>query len=422
MADLLDMLIKDVEKMRQGGKYGNVKVTIEGRRKMRALVEVSRKVAYQITQKTAEEIAALAVDLMTTGINEGAIKVLAGGGGGLEKGVFAMEEGADDFEYSLSNSEVKLRTKKMKFNPKDSGRFGKFGEQFLFGAEAEKGEESKFPDLMKLAEKYGEAVKILAPEIKAYAGDAIDVGGQVTPQSTITHINDIIEKYEKEVTDVFTPKSFRREVDPVTFRSKKIIIPASRTTKMQSFEKISSEWKLEVDSFVMRAVGVVKLLQKVSTLMVLDTNDLGVVDGKRHFEFEAATIFARLDVDKVIKGLNIKTNIKRPSFNVNVKKEVAGIAESYNTSTRTFTGGGGSVEVSIKNPASKKADGSFSMGDYRDHYSLWEDKKSRDLFFTNMYQYLKDNDMFADAKRASAQEEFNMERAIKRMRKFQGKT
>jgi len=419
MADILQMLLDKLEEVKTSEKGGGWTVNEGAKTKFRDLITELKVAAVTVANNEAENIAALATNLMMDGIDEGALKILALGGGGFDKGVFVMEEGQDKFGYSLSNDDVEVHTKRMKFNPGDSGRFGKFGEQFLFGAESEAGSEAKFPDLMKLAEKYGDAIKILAPELKATSQDSIHIGKVTIAPSVTKWVQDVKETWTETIKENYVKEHYISHQDPITFRNIKEKVPATWTEREQEYSKITSEWKLEVDAFVQRAIGVIKLLQKVSTLMVLDSTDLGIKDGKRHFEFEAATIFAKLDVEKVIAGLDIDSNIKRTSFNVNVDEDVTmeGTGDG-----KKFKGAGATIHVSIVNPAKKMKDGSFNMGDYRDKYSLWADKKSRDLFFVNMYKYLKDNDMFADAKRGSAQEEFNMNRAVARMRRFQGKT
>jgi len=418
MADILQMLLDKLEEVKVGEK-GSWTVNEGAKTKLRDLVTDLKVAAIQVANNEAKNIAALATDLMMDGIDEGALKILAQGGGGFAQGTFVMEEGDDKFGYSLSNDDVTLHVKKMKFNPADSGRFGKFGEQFLFGLESEAGSEAKFPDLMKLAEKYGDAIKILAPELKAISADSIHVGKVTIDPSSTKWVRDVKETWTETIKTGYVKAHTINVQDPITFRNKKVKVDATWGTKEQEYSKITSEWKLEVDSFVQRAIAVIKLLQKVSSLMVLETNDLGIKDGKRHFEFEAATIFAKLDVEKVIAGLDVDSNTKRTSFNVTVDADATmeGTGDG-----KKFNGKGATIHVSITNPSKKMKDGSFNMGDYRDKYSLWADKKSRDLFFVNMYKYLKDNDMFADAKRGSAQEEFNMNRAVARMRRFQGKT
>jgi len=457
MADYLDQLIDDFAKGRTG-KDGNFVLTPEGRAKMRATFGQAELAAFAVAQKTAKEIAAVSVDLMMNGIDEGALKLMASQRGSSSLGLFSMQEGDSKFGYTLSNADANLQVRRTKFNPADAGRFGKFAESFLFGLESVEGENTRLPDLQKLAAKYGEAIMVLAPELKASTdyGD-IHVGGQTVGTSS-AKFNENIDK-GRDISD--PPYSHTPEVYD-TSRGRDLfglMAPARNAAEQLRKDKFApldefaykryaktrllyepffsgkylksgelalgqsmpkskvdaaySVWKVEVDDFVMRVIAVVKLLQKISSLMVIDVEDRGMQGSNRLFEFKAATIFAQLDVAAIVKGLDKEVS----SFNVHVPKEVRVFGSS--SKDGRFEGGGASVEISIKNPSKKNDSGSFSMGDYKDSYSLWKDKASRDRFFSNMYDYLKKNNMFAIPRKGSEQEQFNMQNAVSLMEGFQ---
>ena len=436
MADYLDQLLKVIEKGRVG-ENGTFKVTEQGRENIKAVLGVAKEAAYQVAQHSAREIAAVAVDLMMTGIDESALKVLSQGGGGMDKGVFAIEEGDSNFGYTLSNSDANLKIRSTKFNPADAGRFGKFFEEFFYGLESESGNEARLPDLAKLAEKYGEVIRALAPELKVSTNDGdIHVGGQTVGTSSATFVKNIKKKREvaqqrylhkpevyslsthNEMTD-HRPGQYAENTwihnpmfEKIMSESGEVMIQKGRKMAKEKVEKAYTVWAVEVEDFVQKAVAVVKLLQKVSALMVMEVDDMGIKGKNRLFEFKAATVFAKLDVDAIVAGLE-KEGM---SFSVRVDKtvETAGNASPDGK----FTGSGASVEISIKNPTKKDTNGQFKLSNYKDNYSLWSDRESRDKFFSNMYKYLKENDMFAVAKSGSAQEDFNMEKAISRMENF----
>ena len=407
MRDLLEeaLNISNNKHFQQSAGQGKLgwKLNNEGKRKMAVLTRQAIATAQMVAKYTAEEIAAVAVDLMVEGIDKGALSILADvqKDKSAGKGFFAMEEGANGATFKLENADATLQNKRIIFPSKNDGRFGIFFEEFFYGLSGGKNRrEASFPDLSSVGEKYSEIISYLAPEIKTSSNEGMDVGGQTVAASNVTYLAEGSEKFTTSKPEVSFMKDGRRVKPYKTGKQIEEIV-----------EKFTTEYKVEVDDFTKTAVGLIKLLQKIAALLVIET-DKGHTDGKiRIFQYKSAKVFAQLNVPAILKGLNFKkSNIPFVSINVentkistpNSLKDVTDITNYGQFSIKV-----GSVNVKISSIKSNQAYINVNERMYRDEFSIWDNPEQRDMFFKAMYELNRTNGFFAVAQKGSPQEAYN---------------
>lgn len=403
-----------------GVMSGTLVPTEQGKKKMMEFVELAKKKALEFAAYSAEQVAAVATDLMITGINEGALQVSAGVPnqmGGLAQGMFKMQSSRDKIPFTLAEG----GEGGVVFNPLaegdlggDPGAYGKFFESFFYGVTGNE----VFPDLAQRGAMYGAIVEYLAPELKATGGSPV-VGSKTAPPTAATI--GAPTPITRMVTKNWSMAGYKGGETKGAYVAR--MKQEAKTKVAQSgFEAVITK---QVDVLIQTAIGVIKILQKMAALMIIETqratgNAMHNEGAKTvYFQFVSAMVYAKLNVAEIMRAAFPEAgqaNPNNPFFRIDVTDKTQTVSVdkdgkgNYSVDVAT-------IEVNMKSIGNVKMSGGVSAETYMDKYSLWKDEASRNAFFTAMYQLNRRNSMFAIAAVGSPQAAFNkqLQAAVGRM-------
>jgi hypothetical protein len=420
MFDLTKVIVESIKRpgnSTRGVENGVFVMTKKGEDTTMKIVKAAKRKALEFAKYSAKEVAAVAVDLMITGIDDGAKKVMAGAPNamlGFEQGMFKMASSDADIPFTLADGGG---AGSIVFNPLpnaaiefkgDVGAYGKFFESFFYGIT---GNEA-FPDLALRGAQYGRIIEYLAPELKVTGGSPVAGSKRVPPESvTRTSTTEASRDVNRVVTSADWAEGAKMGLNKGQIQKRNAEL-AKQKVKQSGLEVVI---KKEVNALVMTAIGVVKLLQKMAALMIIETDKTTgshITNAKAriaYFQFVSAKIYAKLNVDEIMKAAFPATGGSNPNnkfFRIDVKEDTQTLFVDKD-GKGNYIIEAATLEVNVKGFDTKTLSGEVSQRTYMDSYSLWSDKTSRNAFFTAMYQLNKTNSLFAIAKPGSPQADFN---------------
>jgi hypothetical protein len=290
-----------------------------------------------MTQYTAKQFAAMATKIMEARASKQGMQVAAGAAATSTK-----HAGEGWFQLTAGDT-WDINGAKKKFNPADPGSQGVLFEDLFFGG-GRAGEESYLPDLFQKEPIYNDVMKWLSyVEVKTSSEIAtgISVGKISIPGAFIQDL--INEKLEK------------------------------------------GEWKYKavVDETLIRALGLLKLIEKLIALLVVKTRIRTTSSaGTKIFKYISAMLYAKLKIEELVKSFKIDKSagfFKVDTLKVTSKTKI----EKNDEHNYTFATARTDLSINIKaNLTGEGIKGTKTL--YADSYNMFDEGSVKTFFLAMM--------------------------------------